>query len=129
MTTDVSELADRIREAFPLASVEVDPPLRESGAHHLDVRLGDRLVVVEWSEQRGIGISLVVDAALDGGPDFHLADANAAFGIVALLLTEAQDADFRKQLGNWTAESDGAPEYVDYAVVKSERRAPRDRAA
>jgi|SRR5215510_1454029 len=129
MTTVISELVDRIRAAFPLARVDVDPPLHERGKYHVDVRLGDRLVVVEWGEQLGFGVSLVIDAALDGGPDFRLANAGGAFGIVKLLLSEAQDADFGRELGNWTAQSIHAVDYEDLAVTQRERRAPRRRAA
>lgn len=108
MTTEISELVHRIRASFPLATVEVDPPVRDQGNHHVDIRLGDRLVVVEWSERLGFGVSLVLEAALDGGPDFRVADADRAFGIVRLLLSEAQDAGFGEELGDWTAETSGA---------------------
>lgn len=129
MTTAISDLVGRLRAAFPLATVEVDPPLHESGKHHIDVRLGDRLVVVEWSEQLGVGVSLVLDAALDGGPDFRLADADAALTIVKLLFSEAQDAEFGRELGNWTAETAEGIGYEDLAVTERDRRAPRRRAA
>jgi hypothetical protein len=90
-------LARMIRAAFPLATVEVDLPLHDHdhGKHHIDIRLGDRLVIVEWSEH-GVGVSLVLDATLDGGPDFRLADADGAFGIVKLLLS---DGPVRHTLG------------------------------
>lgn len=129
MTPTISNLADKMRRAFPLARVDMDPPLREGGRFHVDVRWGDRLVVVEWSEQLGFGVSLVTDAALDGGPDFRLADAEGAFGIVKLLLSEAQDAAFAGDLGSWIAEAAETPSYEDLAVAKRERRAPRRRAA
>ena len=125
----IPDLADRIRAAFPLATVDVDPPLHDRGKYHIDVRLGDRLVVVEWSEWFGFGVSLVIDAALDGGPDFRLANADGAFRIVKLLLSEAQDAGFGRELGNWTAEADEALDYEDLAVTERERRAPRRKAA
>lgn len=129
MTPQVSEFADRVREACPLATVDLDPPLYEHGRHHIDVRLGDRLVVVELGEQRAIGVSLVLDAALETGPDFYLANEDAALALIKLLLWEAQDADLSKQLGSWTAESREAVEYEDLAVNKRERRAPRRIAA
>jgi hypothetical protein len=91
--------------------------------------LGDRLVVVEWSEQLGVGVSLVLDAALDGGPDFRLADADGAFRIVKLLLSEAQDTDFGRELGSWATETPEPLDYEDLAVAERERRAPRRRAA
>jgi hypothetical protein len=127
--TAISDLAGRIRAAFPLATVEVDPPLHDRGKYHIDVRLGDRLVVVEWSEQLGVGVSLVLEAALDGGPDFRLADADGAFRIVKLLLLEAQDAEFGRELGSWTTESVEALAYEDLVVTERERRAPRRKAA
>jgi len=129
MTTEISELAGRLHAAFPLATVDVDPPLHDHGKHHIDVRLGDRLVVVEWREQLGFGVSLVLDAALDGGPDFRLASADGAFRIVKLLLSEAQDAEFGRELGDWTAETAGAIDYEDLAVAERDRRAPRRKAA
>jgi hypothetical protein len=129
MTTAIFNLATRIRTAFPLATVGVDPPLHDCGKYHIDVRLGDRLVTIEWSEQLGIGVSLVLDAALDGGPDFRLPDSDGAFRIVKLLLLEAQDADFGRDLGSWTAETPEAIAYEDLAVAERESRAPRRRAA
>ena len=129
MTPTISNLADKIRKAFPLAKVALDPPLREGGKFHVDVRWGDLLVVVEWSEPLGFGVSLVTDAALDGGPDFRLADAESAFAIVKLLLSEAQDADFGRDLGSWTAEATDTVRYEDLAVTERERRAPRREAA
>lgn len=129
MTAIVSNLADRIRAAFPLARVDIDPPLHEGGRFHIDIRLGDRLVVVEWGKQTGFGVSLVIDAALDGGPDFRLANVDGAFGIVKLLLSEAQDADFGRELGSWAAEASDALRYEDLAVTERERRPPRRKAA
>jgi hypothetical protein len=125
MTSMISNLVDRIRAAFPLAKVDVDPPLHEGGKFHIDIRLGDRLVVVEHGGQIGFGVSLVIDAALDGGPDFRLANPDGAFGIVKLLLSEAQDADFGRELGSWAAEATGTVRYEDLAVTERERRAPR----
>lgn len=118
MTTVMSDLADRISKTFPLAVVDVDPPLHDRGKYHIDVRLGDRLVVVEWSERVGFGVSLVMDATLDGGPDFRLASADGAYEIVKLLLSEAQDAAFGAKLGNWTVETGEALDYTDRAVTE-----------
>jgi hypothetical protein len=129
MTSTISDLADRIRAAFPLARVDMDPPLHEGGKFHVDIRLGDRLVVVEWGEKTGFGVSLVIDAALDGAPDFRLANLDGALGIVKLLLSEAQDADFGRELGSWTAEATDTLRYEDLAVTERERRVPRRKAA
>lgn len=129
MTAAIPELVAKISAAFPLAKIDVDPPLHEHGTYHIDVRLGDRLVVVEWSEQRAIGVSLVLDAALDGGPDFRLANAEGALRTIKLLLSEAQDASFEKDLGNWTAETPETVGYEDLLVTDGERRAPRRKAA
>ncbi len=126
---EISDLTRKIRASFPLASVEADPPIRDGGTHHIDIRLGDRFVVVEWSERLGFGVSLVLEAALDGGPDFRVSDADRAFGIVKLLLSEAQDAGFGEELGDWAAESAEVIKYQDLAVAERERRAPRRRAA
>lgn len=129
MTSTIYNLADKVRRVFPLARVDMDPPLREGGKFHVDIRWGDRLVVVEWCERLGFGVSFVTDAALDSGPDFRLADAEGAFGTVKLLLSEAQDADFGRELGSWTAEATGTVRYEDLAVTERERRAPRREAA
>ena len=91
MKTEISELERRIRASFPLATIDADPPVGDLGRHHLDVRLGDRLVVVEWSELLGFGVSLILDAALEGGPDFRVADADRGLAIIKLLLSEAHD--------------------------------------
>lgn len=84
---------------------------------------------MEWSQHLGFGVSLVLDAALDGGPDFRLASADGAFRIVKLLLSEAQDSDFGRELGNWTAETSEATSYEDLVVTERECRAPRRKAA
>jgi hypothetical protein len=84
--TALHDLANAIKAAFPLARVEVDPPAQSGGVYHLDIRLGDRLVVVEWRPQQGLGVSLVTAAALDDGPDFRTTDADEALQRVAELL-------------------------------------------
>lgn len=56
MTLD--ELTDGIRKAFPLATVTVDPPLRDGGVHHVDIRLGHDLVTVEWTSD---GVVTAID--------------------------------------------------------------------
>jgi len=126
---EISELVREVHASFPLARVDVDPPIYDHGKHHLDVRLGDRLVVVEWSEQLGFSVTLVLEAALDGGPDFRVSDADRAFGIVKLLLSEAQDAGFGEELGEWEVKTAELVEYQDLAVSERDRRAPRRRAA
>lgn len=82
----MSELANQITAAFPLARVEEDPPAHGHGNHHLEIRLGDRLVVVEWRPSHGLGVSQVSEAALDDGPDFRTMDADEALQRVAELL-------------------------------------------
>jgi hypothetical protein len=88
MTTHLSDLAKQIADRFPLATVELDEPVNEGGAEHLDVRLGDRLVVVEWRQPLGFGVSLMTEAALDSGPDFRLASTASTLACVSLLLSE-----------------------------------------
>jgi hypothetical protein len=53
MTMHLSNLAPQIIDRFPLATVELDEPANEGGAEYLDIRLADRLVVVEWCQSRG----------------------------------------------------------------------------
>jgi hypothetical protein len=130
MTKHLSDLAHHIKEAFPLARVELDEPANEGGAEHLDVRLGDRLVVIEYRHSLGFGISLVSEAALDSGPDFRLANAEKSFACVSLLLSEAQDARFKEELGGGevtTKANDVRRE--DSAVTKGDRFLPRREAA
>lgn len=43
MTNPIADLQQRIIATFPLAHVDLDEPLREGGAYHVDVRMGDRL--------------------------------------------------------------------------------------
>jgi hypothetical protein len=84
--TQISYLAEQLKSAFPLAHVEEDPPVHPTGNHHLDIRLGDRLVVVEWRPTQGFGVSLVCEAALDDGPDFRTAHIDEALQYAARLL-------------------------------------------
>lgn len=127
--TAVAQFADRLRTAFPLSTVALDPPLDPHGKHIIDVRLGDRLVVIEWSDALGIGVSLIDAPALDGGPDFRLADAESAFRIVKLLLVEAQDASFSRALGDATIDSAEPMEYLELPVVQRDHRPPRQKRA
>ena len=84
--TPIAHLVHEIKAAFPLALIAEDPPAHDGGNYHLDIRLGDRLVVVEWRPSQGLGISLVAEAALDDGPDFRTMDADEALHHVARLL-------------------------------------------
>jgi hypothetical protein len=85
--TPISYLASQIKGAFPLARIEEDPPADGDGTYHLDICLGDRLVVVEWRPSQGLGVSLVSEeTALDDGPDFRTVDADEALQRVAGLL-------------------------------------------
>ena len=84
---------------------------------------------IEWSDSLGIGVSLIDEPALDGGPDFRLAEEESAFRIVKLLLSEAQDASFGRELGDWTVESTDPMDYLDLAVAQREHRPPRQRRA
>jgi hypothetical protein len=130
MTKHLSDLAQQITDRFPLAKVERDDPANEGGAEHLDVRLGDRLVVVEWRHPLGFGVSLVTEAALDSGPDFRLTNAASTLACVSLLLSEAQDARFVEELGSGevtTIAND--TEQEDSAVAKGDRQPPRRTAA
>jgi hypothetical protein len=87
MTTHLSDLAHLIADRFPLATVEPDEPANEGDTEHLDVRLGDRLVVVEWRQPLGFGVSLVTDAALDSGPNFRIASTASTLACVSVLLS------------------------------------------
>jgi hypothetical protein len=84
--TPISHLANQIKAAFPLALVNEDPPAHDGGNYHLDIRLDERLVVIEWRPSQGLGISLVSEAALDDGPDFRTMDVDEALHWVAGLL-------------------------------------------
>jgi hypothetical protein len=84
--TPISYLVNELKAAFPLALIEEDPPADGHGNYHLDIRLGDRLVVVEWRPSQGLGVSLVSEAALDDGADFRTMVADEALQRVAELL-------------------------------------------
>jgi hypothetical protein len=127
--TTVSQFADRLRAAFPLSTVTLDPPLDPRAKHFIDVRLGDRLVSIEWSDALGIGVSLIDEPALEGGPDFRLADAESAFRIVKLLLVEAQDASFSRALGDAAVDSAEPMEYLEQLVAQRDHRPPRQKRA
>lgn len=96
--TPISHLAKEIKAAFPLALVEEDPPTHDGGNCHLDIRLGERFVVVEWRASQGLGISLVSEAALDDGPDFRTMDANEALRCVARLLHNPSSQQTHRRL-------------------------------
>jgi hypothetical protein len=54
---DLESLSCRIQEALPDADVSVDVPADPAGRWFLDVRCGDRSMVIEWIPARGFGVS------------------------------------------------------------------------
>lgn len=129
MSDPLSHLAERIQRMFPLAKVELDEPVHAGGQRHLDIRLGNRLVVIDEGAA-GFGVSLILEAALDGAPDFRFSDADRALACVSLLLSEAQDAEFKDELGVWEATTAANDiEREDLLVEKGDRRPPRRNAA
>jgi hypothetical protein len=86
---EIDELASSIARAHPFARVEIDAPLIAEGTYCVDVRIGDRLVTVEWNAAHGYGISLIVEAALDAGPDVRAQTLEEVLKHVAAYLRPA----------------------------------------
>ena len=55
----VERLRDYIQQEHPQATVELTPPLHESGAWSLDIDLAEKKLAIEWSEKTGFGVSSV----------------------------------------------------------------------
>ena len=72
MPPEVDELATKIAQAHPWARVTIEAPIIRDGTYRVDARLGDRIVTASWTVSQGYEISLVVEGALDTGPDLHL---------------------------------------------------------
>jgi transcriptional regulator with XRE-family HTH domain len=58
----IERLRDHIRSAHPKATINISPPLRETGVWSLDVELGGRSLSIEWSAATGFGVSNVDDS-------------------------------------------------------------------
>ena len=83
----IEQLQHALRRRLPDANITVDPPDSPDDAWWVDVKRDDRAASVEWSVQRGYGVS-----APGGGygerPDFLVADAEAAAEWIASVLAE-----------------------------------------
>lgn len=72
---DFQKLVQALRAHSPALELELDDSPTQGETCWLDIRRGDRWVVVEWRPQRGFGISLLEEPSLDSlqgmfeGPD------------------------------------------------------------
>lgn len=53
----IEKLQQKIRKKMPQVNSQLDRPYRPDGLWCLDLRVDHRLVVVEWSPERGFGVS------------------------------------------------------------------------
>jgi len=84
----VLTLKERLQRRFPGASVAVDAPSRADGVWFLDVKLKDHSLALQWSPQRGFGVSAGRAATFGEGPDeLYKSAARAYERAVALLLS------------------------------------------
>lgn len=84
----VLTLKERLHRRFPDAAVVVDVPSRADGMWFLDVKLKGHSLVLQWSRQRGFGLSAGRAAAFGEGPDeIYKSAARACERAVALLLS------------------------------------------
>jgi hypothetical protein len=84
--TPIQRLQRDLSARFPKARVELDPPREEGGPHFLDVALDGQAVVIEWSPQRGFGLSSTPTDDYGGGPDEVYTNGAAVLGRVSELL-------------------------------------------
>jgi DNA-binding transcriptional regulator YiaG len=54
---DLEQLRERLANRFPDASLDIDAPDADTGTWFLDAGLQGHLVVVQWREDRGFGIT------------------------------------------------------------------------
>jgi transcriptional regulator with XRE-family HTH domain len=65
----IEQLRKHIKTLHPQTSVTLTPPLRKDGVWSMDVALGHKRLVVEWSLATGFGLSSLSDDSYGERPD------------------------------------------------------------
>ena len=54
---DIEIIERDLRARFPALNIRIDPPADPSGTWFIDVRHNDRLLTIQWKQDRGFGLS------------------------------------------------------------------------
>lgn len=107
MAGPIQELAARIKQRFPDATLSLDSPTDPEGPWFLDVSHGDYSLVIEWRANLGLGLSSPEDDSFGEGPDEVYPNVDFAWErvrhlILARIKTRPPEVplpDIRTQLG------------------------------
>ena len=75
---------------FSGVGIEVDTPRHASSLWYVDIKLGKKLITVQWLESKGFGLCYQYDYELYGygeGPEELYPDVESCFSRVASILT------------------------------------------
>lgn len=129
--TPIQSLAEQLRNRFQEARISLDEPSKKDGRWFLDVEDNGHLVVVQWKDGFGMGISCSPEHSYGEGADEVYQDLEAAYSrIVCLLISRTYTSppacvrmsDLRKERG---VSQEGLAALLDVrqaAVSKLERR-------
>ncbi|MCX6780577.1 MAG: XRE family transcriptional regulator [Candidatus Magasanikbacteria bacterium] len=94
-TKVINSIRRALENAVPGVEIEVQLPALKDGFWWIDVKLGEILVVVQYREKQGFGISLVTDQTGYGtAPDFVRGSVNEAVSKTLELFAEAGASGF-----------------------------------
>ena len=65
MTTLIEQLANQMRDTWPDASIEFDPPGTSAGIWWIHAAIAQQRVEVEWRQTEGFGISVCDETSVD----------------------------------------------------------------
>lgn len=101
MTTNpLQNIGDGILERFPNAQLSFDMAENAEGSSFLDVKMGDYSLVVEWSPNKGIGITAHSEIGYGEGPQEAFKDPSVAVHrVLELLLSRTKTVPPTATLG------------------------------
>jgi DNA-binding XRE family transcriptional regulator len=101
MTTNaLQDIGRGISERFPDAKLSFDIAENGNGSSFLDVKMGDYSMVVEWSPNRGFGITANSEIGYGEGPEEVFEEESAALHrVLELLLSRTKTVTTAATLG------------------------------
>ena len=84
--TSIQSLERQLRKRFEDARISLDEPSKKDGRWFLDVEKNDHLVVVQWKDGFGFGISCSPEHSYGDGADEVYQDLEAAYSRIVCLL-------------------------------------------
>jgi hypothetical protein len=78
MSRVMDSVVDSLKKRLTGADVRMEEPLSRTGLWHVDIRRGDHAVVLQWSPQKGFGVSADLSPGLGEGPHEVYRDSQEA---------------------------------------------------